>query len=705
MHITARFDNMGAQIEKQNQIGIGFLMNDIRQIDETFVLYFLNELLVKGPNSYFYKSLIEPNISGGYNQMTGYDNSIKDSIFVLGLQDVHKNDFEKVQEIFDETIDKAIEQGFEEKHINTVIHNLELMMKHQTTKFGLGLLFNLTPLMNHDGDIIHACDVTKQIETLKSNIRSNPHYLQEKVKEYFKDNRHKLTLTMSPDEEYEQKFAAEEARNLSRKVSDLKTEDKTRVFEDGKKLAETQKAIEDINILPCLKIEDIKTPAENLISTLKIGKVPLQLCETNTNGIVYFRGLMNASNLVEDELKLLPLFAQVVDQFGTKKYDYREFDTLVSSKTAGLSFKVHLTEKIQDNKLYEVGMEFGSYALKENSQEMFNILTDLFTTVEFNDIARFEMLLENYVSTLSVGIAQSGHLYAMQNANGLVTESGRLKECISGIEHLNFIKKLMKEKNSTEILEQIKTIAKKLLLQSPMRCAMNISSNDVDGELKNVEKFINSLPVSQNDIHWSKSNLLSSQCRHNVMNIPVNYCAKSLYTVPYVHSDFPSLKVLGRILSSKYLLPVVREQNGAYGAGAKVSIDGLFNFFSYRDPNSTKTFDTFDASNSWVQSNLKSVIDDQALFEAKLGILQQLDAPLSPAEIGLENFKFGITHDIFAKHRENILSTTLNDIEKVSEKYLGDDTKTTVGKCCIGPVNDDLTNSQREKWIKNEQSE
>lgn len=706
LHITARYDNMGASAEKQNQIGIGYLMNDIRDIDETFVCYFLNELLVKGPNSYFYKSLIEPNISGGYNQMTGYDNSIKDAIFVLGLQDVHKDDFGKVEEIVDATIDKAIEQGFEEKHINTVIHNLELSMKHQTTKFGLGLLFNLTPLMNHDGDVIHACDVTKQIETLKSNIRSNPHYLQEKVKQYFKDNRHKLTLTMSPDENYEQKFAEDEAKNLSEKIANLKDEDKVRVYEDGKKLAEAQKSHEDINILPCLRIEDIKTPLESELNIVKVGKLPLQLCPTNTNGVVYFRGLLNASNLVEDELKLLPLFADVLDQFGTKKHDYREFDTLVSSKTAGLSFKVHLTEQIQDNNLYEIGMEFGSYALKENSQEMFNILTDLFTTVEFNDIARFEMLLENYVSTLSVGIAQSGHLYAMQNANGLVTEAAKLKESISGLEHLNFIKKLMKEKNSAEILEILKKMAQKLLLQSPMRCALNVSPNDADNEIKNVEKFVNSFPsAGQNDLHWNKSNLLSSSCRHNVMNIPVNYCGKSVHTVPYVHQDYSSLKVLGRILSSKYLLPVVREQNGAYGAGARVSIDGLFNFFSYRDPNSIKTFETFDASNAWVQDNMKSIIDDQALFEAKLGILQQLDAPQSPAEIGLENFKHGITHEIFAKHRESILSTSRDDIERVSGKYLGDDGRTVVGKSCIGPVNEELVKTKNEKWTVNEQNE
>jgi presequence protease len=117
-HVTSRFDNMGAPKEKQNQIGIGFLMSDICDIYETFLLHFVTELLVKGPNSYFYKTLIEPNISGGYSQMTGFDATIKDTMFVLGLQDVDVKDFEKVEGIFDATIEQAIERGFDERHIN-----------------------------------------------------------------------------------------------------------------------------------------------------------------------------------------------------------------------------------------------------------------------------------------------------------------------------------------------------------------------------------------------------------------------------------------------------------------------------------------------------------------------------------------------------------------------------------------------------------
>lgn len=692
-----RLDNMGAPIEKQNQIAIAFLTNDIRDPDETLLLFVLTELMVKGPNSYFYKSLIEPNISGGYSPMTGYDNSSKDSMLVVALQDVDQSNLEKVEKIFEATIDEAIEKGFEKKHIDSVLHLLELNLKHETTKFGLNLLFNLTPILNHDGNVVNTLKVNKQIENLKEQITTNPQFLQEKIKFYFKDNRHKLTIIMEPDEKYEEKQAEQEMRNLEQKVQCLNESDKKRIFKDGLMLAEAQKAKEDIKCLPCLRIEDLATPEKHDIRLMKMERdVSLQLCPTDTNGIVYFRGMLDVSTLEEHERKLLPLFADFLTQFGTKNNSYRDFDTLVSTKTAGLSFNVHLSENVNDYSTYELGLQFGSYALKKNSQDMFNIFAELLNTAEFNDIKRFQMLLESYVSNLSVGIAQSGHLYAIQNASGLVSESCMLRESMAGLEHLNYIKSTLATKGIDYFYETMKVISKKVLQKCPNRCALNVTPNDVDENVSNVEKFLKKLPLEKDDIHWNRSNLLNSNSRHNIMNIPINYCGKSMATVPYVHQDYSTLRVVARLLSSKYLLPVVREQNGAYGAGAKLSFDGMFSFFSYRDPNSVQTINVFDNTYDWIMKNMGTIIDEQALFESKLGVLQQLDAPISCLDRGIEYFKYGVDHEKFSQHRERVLKTTLDDINLVAEKYLKDDSKTVVGKSIIGPKNEITCNS---KWI------
>uniref|UniRef100_A0A336M954 Presequence protease, mitochondrial n=1 Tax=Culicoides sonorensis TaxID=179676 RepID=A0A336M954_CULSO len=693
-HVTCRFDNMGAPIERQNQIGIGYLMSDIRDTYETFVIYVLTELLIKGPNSYFYKSLIEPNISGGYNQMTGFDSQIKDTIFCIGLQDVVTNDFEKVQKIFDETIQQTIERGFDKTHVESVLHNIELMMKHQTPKFGLGLLFNLTALWNHGNgdDLINSMNIAVTLRKFKENLAQDPKYLEKKVEQYFVNNRHKLVMTMSPDMEYEQKFNAAEMKLLEEKVENLTEKDKERVFKDGLALSESQKSNENLDILPCLKLSDIKMDMEPpCLEKTVIKDIPTQICLTDTNGVTYFRTILDASELTHEEKILLPLFTTIVDQFGTKKTDYRNFDKLIQTKTSGLSFNVHLAENMADSSKYQIGLLVGTYCLKENTSDMFSIISELFNGFDPKDVERFQMLLENYLSQLSCGIADSGHLYAMQAAAGLVTDLGALKEEMMGIQHLEYMKKLTSEKSPSEILETLKGISEKLFKKSSMVVALNLTESDKSSTLKSYEAFLGDVSNSRSksSLSWHTSKTLDPANRHNIMTIPVNYCAKALTTVPYTHKDFAPLRVLSRLLSAKYLLPVVREQNGAYGAGAKLSTDGIFNFFSYRDPNSTKTLEVFDQSFTWVK-DYKSKIDDQTLFEAKLGVLQQIDAPIAPMDKGMDFFRYGLSHEMRMTHRKDLLNVTSEQLLDVSERYLKEGQCKNIGRCVLGPENKEL---------------
>lgn len=705
--INCRFDNMGAPFERQNQIAVGYLMSDIKDSYETFVLYILTELLVKGPNSYFYKRLVEPNFSGGFNGVTGFDSQIRDTMFIIGLQDLAPEDFSRFESIVTSTIDEAIEQGFKQEHVDSVLHNVELSLRHQTPKFGLGLLFNVTPLWNHNGDVIATFHVNRVIAQLKENMQKDAKYLQNRVKHYFKENSHRLTMTMKPDLEFEQKFNAAEQQVLEKKIAALNDQDKQKVYEDAKQLAENQRSEENLNVLPCLTLNDVKTSKDEKINLERIDLnrgVRGNIVTADTNGVTYFKALANAGHLSRDEQLLLPLLTEVFDQFGTDRYNYAEFDNAVKSKTNGLSFRLHCSESIADARKYELGLEFGAFCLDKNLPAMFELFAELFKTFKMDDVSRFEMLLENYMSNLTVGVANSGHLYAMQSASGLVTESGLLKETLSGIGHIDFMKRLVKEKSSAEILGQLKALAGRLFSDNPqMRCGLNVGDAFKVEAVKELEQFLGNISATGTQDQWHGSKVLPASCRHNLMTIPVNYCSKSFVAVPYLHEDFAPLRVLAKVLSAKYLLPVVREQNGAYGAGAKLNVDGNFTFFSYRDPHSRKTLDTFDSTCGWAREYLAKC-DDQGLFEAKLGVLQQLDAPVAPGVLGDEDFKLGLAEEQFQQHRSRILDTTVERLQEVTEKYFAKERTDGVAKVVIGPENKDLP-AGSEKWTVSSSNE
>lgn len=701
--VTGRYVEIGAPIEKQSQIIIGYLTSDIADSYELLLLNVLSELLVRGPNSPFYKALIEPNIFGGsFSQVTGFESQLKDTIFSVGLENIQSKDFDSICQIFDQTVNQVVETGFDDAQVAGVLHLIELRIKHLTPKFGMNLLFGLTTAWNHDVDLFESLNSIKQLKRLQTNLEDKS-YLQRKVKEYFLDNKHKLIVKMEPDQYFEQKSSQIEQELLAKKTSALSELDKEEIYKNAQQLAAEQKApVSNAHLLPCLSAKDIPTTIEKYaIETHDENGTPTQVTLVDTNGVVYVQGICLGHHLSNDEQLLLPLLTDIFAQMGTKQHNYRELDTLITSKTSGISFNLHICENVANFNEYELGVSFGSYCLEKNTNDMFYLINELLSNFNLVDVQRFSVLLNNYNASLTTDIAQNGHSYAMRSSSGLLSECNQLKTQLSGFEHIAYMRKLCDKKKPEEILHQLQKLAEKLFFNGSKRYALNVDKANQGAVLQSFKQLTqHSNGVGAAKQQWLQSKAFNGESTilHNVVTFPVNYCSKAFHTVPYVHEDFARLRILGKILSAKYLLPVVREQNGAYGAGAGVDQSGVFVYFSYRDPNSRGTMNVFDDTYKWLQSNWDN-IDDQALFESKLGVLQQMDAPIADGSKGLSQFKQGVTHELFAKQRERVLAVTRDDLRKIAEKYIA--SNTFYGKCLLGPDdNQSWTCGKNENYVK-----
>ena len=101
--------------------------------------------------------------------------------------------------------------------MTSLILSLHTQLKHESTNFGLRLIFGLIASCNHDGDPMAALRLDEKVAKFKAMRAKNPKFLQEFVAKRFVDNPHCLTLTMSP--EYSGGLAAQEAAVLEEKVT------------------------------------------------------------------------------------------------------------------------------------------------------------------------------------------------------------------------------------------------------------------------------------------------------------------------------------------------------------------------------------------------------------------------------------------------------------------------------------------------------
>ncbi|RLU23058.1 hypothetical protein DMN91_005336 [Ooceraea biroi] len=706
-HVTCRPDPLLADPSRHGTIAIAYLCNDITDIQTTFEMYVLSQLLLKGPNSAFYKSLVESNISTGFGPVTGFDSQCRDTMFVVSLQGVKPEDFERVENIFDSTVENVIEEGFEKDHVEAVLHGIELQVKHQTSNFGLNILFNLTSLWNHNGDLIQALRINDAVKKLTSRMREDPKYLQSLIKTYLGDNNHKLTLTMSPDEGYEQNKALAEQKLLNEKLEGLSKEEREQIYVNGKILLAEQQKKEDVGVLPTLKIEDLKADVDRYAtSTVEVSGVPLQLSVQPTNGISYYRGILNTQALSSELKQLIPLFNYVVAKMGTRNYDYRSFDQMMQLKTGGLSFMNHIAEHKKSELSYEEGILVESYCLDRNSDDMWKLWTELFNNVKLTDLQRFETLVKMKAADLINGISHAGHMYAMSSAASLISPVARVKEGLSGLQYVTRMKRIAQIRDLTPLMHNMQEIADQVLSKEHLRSAINLSAERKDDVLDGIRAFYESLKGQSKDpyiVSSDQSTDTMESGNHHVLPYTVNYCSKAILTVPYTHPDYAPLRVLSKLISSIYLHPEIREKGGAYGGGAKLTTEGIFSFYSYRDPNSTRTFDLFDRTYDFL---IGYPLPQSDVDEAKLGIFQQIDAPVPPSNRGMTNFTHGITDDDLQRQRQQLKAVTKEQLLHVAGKYLkpgGEGAR--IGRSLIGPTNVDIKNRHAENWTVLNQEE
>ncbi|KAG8227565.1 hypothetical protein J437_LFUL000665 [Ladona fulva] len=724
-HLDCSRDPMAPNPENQSTVAVASACCDIKDIDETFLLDILSDLLIRGPEAPFYSHLIEPGLGSGYAPATGFDSSTRDTIFAIGLQGLKNSDLEKALEAVRKATDAVISKGdgLEEERIAAVLHRVELAARDEThcmgSSLGLTLLSEITPLWNHDGDIISYLKVGDRVETLKKRLKDNPNALRKATEKYLGNNPHQLILTMAPKEDYEEMQSKKENDLLLSKVSQLSVAEKEKVYQLGLALAKEQQMDEDLSCLPKLSADDLSLKVESDgAKVVQRMSIPLQSSVQPTNGVSYIRAALDVAGLPKHLQSYIPIFCLAASKMGTAKHNARDFDRSVSLSTGGIGFGSQVAAAPAPNcspLTFRESLLLSTICLDRNSKKALKLCSELWHAAangSWMDSHRLAILLREESAALANGVPHSGHAYALSAAAAKVSPAARRREISTvGLAHLEIIKRAAAKASESgsgaeEILQGVREIGSALFgpdRGNRLRISINSSPETEHQLLEQVTSFLVDIPPSSSSINidpYEKESLCyssedSAQNTHYMLPLPVNFAAKAVATgVAYKHPDYAPLKILARLLSARYLHPRIREEGGAYGSGADISTDGIFNFFSYRDPHCANTFEVFDGSQKWVISS--NSVTDTYLEEAKLGVFQRVDAPVAPGNRGMDRFLRGVDDELFQWHREQLMAVTCDDLLRVANNYLTVDGSLPFSCALLGPQNDFTNNNS--KW-------
>ncbi|KAF7732517.1 Mitochondrial presequence protease [Apophysomyces ossiformis] len=655
--------------DKQTRISLSFLTNDSKDTFETFSMRLLAYLLLDGHASPMYKALIDSNLGSEFSANTGYDASTHIGSFSIGLQGVKESDIEVVQNRIRSVLEEVRQNGFDSKRIEAAIHQMELGQKHKTADFGLTIMHGITSGWFDGVDPIDQLEINKNIARLKQELAEGK-FFESRIDKYLIANPHTLTYIMKPDASYATNLASEEHKRLTKKLDALTDADKSEIISQGEALMQSQNKTQDLSCLPTLHMKDISPKQKRtVLDHSGICNTPVQWRTTSTNGITYFRAISTLPTLPK-ELKLyLPLFCDALLSLGTHSQTMAEIDDEIRLYTGGLRASTTISTNHSDINHVEEGIVLIGNCLDRNMDKMYDILTKVIRDTNFDDTEKLKTLIIGNASALVNSVADAGHVFARTFAGSSLTPAMASSELLSGMTQVNFMSDLATKEDLSDVVGKLKQIASIVLKQSSLRVAVTCGEDAVTQNENALSRFISSLPEEQGQ-PLSESHLFVPQFRKTFFPLPfsVNFSAKVLRGVPYTHPDGAKLQVLSSLMTNHFLHREIREKNGAYGGGARYAgLNGLFSFYSYRDPRTLETLDTYTDAVKWVKQR---AFTDQEMTEAKLSIFQGIDAPQSVSEEGMLQFVNGISDEMRQWRREGFLGVTQDDVKEMADKYL-----------------------------------
>ena len=671
--------NCEEPVDNKTHVVVAWLLGQSINLKELFEAQLLNSVLLDNSASPLLSVLETSDLGTSPSPMCGLEDSHREMSFMCGLEGCEDQATEQVEKLIIDTLEKIAEDGVPQEQVEAALHQLELHQREITGDsypYGLQLILASLSTAVHRGDPIKLLNIDPVLEELRDAIK-DPDYICRLIKTLLLENQHRVTLTLQPDSQLAEREIAAEQQKLADIQKHLDDAEIASIVRQSKALAERQAQEDDPELLPKVGLQDIPDSIqqpEASVHTLAGNQQQLSFYGQGTNGLCYQQAVIQLPALPDNLMPLLPIYTSCLAELGIGEFDYSQVQTWQSRVSGGINFFSTVRSSVSDIQQASGYLVLSSKALQANHEAMTQLLSRTLHDVRFDEDRRVKEIIEQVCDRKISAITGHGHSLAMTLASSLMSPAARLSHRFGGLEGILSLKELRDTLQDSEILRQLMNNLAEihhLVLASPRQFLAVAEQEHHSEVLSDMEHYWNQ-PVPAQQSSAIELDSTRGQLRQAwSVATQVNFCAKAFPTVPSSHPDHAPLTVLAGFLRNGYLHRAIREQGGAYGAGADQDANSAsFRFYSYRDPRLDDTFKDFTEAIDWVIDNDHP---PRLLEEAILGVIASMDKPSSPAgeaKRAFFNNLFGRDLNYLSTFRQRVLAVTLHDLKRVAGTWL-----------------------------------
>ena len=505
---------------------------------------------------------------------------------------------------------------------------------------------------------------------------------------------HSAAVELVPVEEGS---AAEEQARLAGAKARMTEDELQAVMDEEEALRREQEAPdspEALATLPRLTVDDIEDAPRDEPLQRPDAPLPCLYHDMETHGIVYAYHYFDLGRLSYEDLPYVGVLTDLLGKLGTRDHDASELDTLIEGNLGELGFFCETYGRDDDLGFADPKLVVVASALSERVGALASIPREVWSTTDFSDTDRILAILRQRRITLAQHFVSSGHSAAMAALSGCYSKVSLVSNQMGGVEYYLFLKDLLAhwDERKDALVARLADLCRRVFVADGTYVSVTGAREDLDrlweagGDLGLGHAPAPDAGDASAGREGRAAMVVPEPRPRNLYHvIPSNVCyvAEGTAPSPLDAGDVGTWQVAARMLSFDYLWNEVRVKGGAYGVGFRRTVNGLQQYWSFRDPGITGTLDRYAGAARW----LADWSDDGDEMDGYVvSVVASHDAPAKPRAIARRQdaeFFSARPADWRDRVREQELAVTADKVRALAPSMEGLAGRGTV--CVFGP--------------------